>query len=996
MNNPSDSAPRRKRSWPRRLAYAAGTAALVSCVLLALGLPQRTALEVMARATLGARAEAHNVRIYDRLRAGSLRVFDPDAARSGAPPLVEISDLDADYQLSAYATRPIRSLDIARLNVVFDATNPNDTNYDFLFRASGAASSGAGSARFLPETIRVDEIACSAVTPTFGIACGGLRLEGSVASADRFSMGLGGGRVTADWWLLDQKLPQRRDDIVVEARFSRDGGAFSANPVRVAWPGLAEIDGQARVTTRGAVSYEAKLDTFRVSGFDLGFLDRKVLPIPVRFAQADFSGTHASGDLSRGVFAAPGSEVRAVIEGLIVGEPYREYYEGNLALDAAADEHEARIALRFGQGQLLSGVITGGAAEGKIRLTVQDWARGDLVALVPKTFRAQVMTLSPLQRISAAIDAAWKNQDFQIDGTLQPVFLTSADTVEPVAITIAARGTLGRAAAPFEQSICAEFRGQRAALTARLGAQGFWDAQLRLDGFEPGAWVRALAAEGALDVIQTALSGSAAIQPGPEPGTYFADLNLNASPLLYRGIGAPAAEAVSVSGKLLLDPRPHGRVEGEVLDVRVGEAMAWQLKNWRVARDDYAAIGEAAGRVNLERIASLTGNAGPWGELEAGFSFRNEKGVFSADARLRTESLGFGDAFVLYDVPVALTGQVRFDSLARQATGTDTTLTIGTGTDCRCGAWSFDPLLGAIEIPLDFRSDLAPLVAAGYLDAAEATLSGTGHVRRGEKGLDAGAEFRADAKELTLPGALATLHGASVSGKLAYAGTLGGGGTIAAEETLIGGASIRGMRGTWAGEGDALRSDDLEGALAGGTLSAHAEVGVLGPKTPAALRVTIAAVDLAPLLEELGVTKFSVTGIVGGDLHIGFDSGGFTELTADLSAPAGLALDRASVLGLIQSGGAAPDGSTWAKLGEKAKSRLIDRIVGREAQRSFERAELTLNCSGPSLEGAGQITLRSKDLNLTVDIPLHPGTLLRALELRQLEKVENFRTESVH
>jgi len=990
-----DSIPVRRGGWIRRSVYAAGLLLLIACLLLATGWPQRLGLEAALGAASGTRVEARGVRLFNRLQVRELRFLDPDEARESPRPVLDVAGLDIDYHLLPSFRRYIDSVSIDTLTVRLDSSNPDNTNYDFFFKQTGQSGTGDVSA-YLPGKVQVGDIDWAVATPTFGAACDGLRAMADIASLDRFSVVLRGASLSASWWFSRPENVRRLNDVAADVCLAREGAVFTAEPLRLAWPGLAEIAGRVRVDIQHGLAYDVAFETFRLGAVDLARLGSSVPSLPVRFNKADLSGTHITGDLTQETFAAPPSALQVTIEALTVGEQYRELYEGDLALRALAGPAGVDVDVTLNQGQKVTGIIQGAIEKGAARLAVADWSRDAFFSVIPKGVRHHVTVLSSLERLSAAVGFAWEGRAYEAKGEANPLFRTGGGVTEPVHLTLTARGPLYVTdTTPAEQTVTAQFRDQRVEASARMVPSDGFDAQVHLEGFDPAEWVRSLTGEHRLDKVCARLTGTVTLQPGPETGMHAVNLEVAASPLLFQGLGVPETETITIAGKAVVDLRTYGRAEGETLDIRVGEGVTCQVKDWWVSFDTYALEADVAGRVDLERLAALLSLEGLWGEAEFETAWRNEKGVHTGDVRIRADPLGYGDAIVLYDTPVTVTGVARYDSLARKAWGRGFVTNVGEQTAITCDAWSFDPELGSLDIPFTLRSDLAPLVATGYLDAATGQATGTGHVRRGKDGLDIASDVRVEAPLTTLAGALATLKNLAATATVAYAETLTGSGALTADEAVLGGATVRAVQGEWAIADGVLRTERLEGTLFGGTLRANVEAALLRTGFPVQVRATIASVDLATLTRDVGIESVYVRGKASGQVSVSFDMGGFQELRADFRAPEGLTLDRGTVMNLLQDTGAVAEGTSWARLGEAAKKRLIEKVVGPEEQRPFDRAELTLECAGRGLEGAAQVLLHSEQLNLTLDVPLHPGTLLQALELRQLEKVENFRTEPV-
>jgi hypothetical protein len=80
--------------------------------------------------------------------------------------------------------------------------------------------------------------------------------------------------------------------------------------------------------------------------------------------------------------------------------------------------------------------------------------------------------------------------------------------------------------------------------------------------------------------------------------------------------------------------------------------------------------------------------------------------------------------------------------------------------------------------------------------------------------------------------------------------------------------------------------------------------------------------------------------------------------------------------------------------GGKRVDKVVERVLGEEDMRAFDRGELTLGMESADIKGKAR--LKSESLDLTVDINLDPDALASLLKLRQeenLEKIDTVRAE---
>lgn len=547
-----------------------------------------------------------------------------------------------------------------------------------------------------------------------------------------------------------------------------------------------------------------------------------------------------------------------------------------------------------------------------------------------------------------------------------------------------------------EGELTARLRDQTAAISASTKSPGQIRATVRLDEVNPDAWMTILTEEHGLAALDTRLTGTVDVQPGPEPDTFDLALDLAASPLLYDGLGIPERETLGITGRVAVDSTSHGRATGDVLDLSVGEGIELEVKDWWITFDTFAAQADITAEADLHRLAALLHLGDLWGEAQARVSCRNEQGVHTVDFEVRAEPVGYGDLAVLYGTPITASGTAHYDSLGWRGGGSHWAIRVGEGTALTSDALVFEPEPFQLDAPFALQTDLVPLVHMGYLDAATGSGTVSGRLRVEEGRVHAEAELCLEATSLVLNSALAALTSVSATGVLVYAETLTGSAEVAVDEIVVAGATLRDVQGRLLVEGDTLRAEEFEGVLFDGTLRAEAEVGIFLEGLPVRFSAQVEGLDLETLIGEMAPGSAKLTGLASGDATLAFDADGFEELRLELRATEDLSLDRDTVLGLLED--VEPDGRVGSgeRLGRAAKRRAVEKVVGKAPRRSFDRAELTLECAGPRLAGHGQAIIESEQLNLTIELPIHPDTLLKMLELRQLEKIENIRAKGVN
>jgi hypothetical protein len=362
-----------------------------------------------------------------------------------------------------------------------------------------------------------------------------------------------------------------------------------------------------------------------------------------------------------------------------------------------------------------------------------------------------------------------------------------------------------------------------------------------------------------------------------------------------------------------------------------------------------------------------------------------------ATGRLRVDDLkatlkapGFGGATLPEDAEVALSGKV-----AQQPDGA--MLLSGTATwddqfsldlsgarwNAADAAWSVESISGKAGAPL--------FVGLGLMDSGDFTVQLTG------AGLSHAADVYTGTASVTLEGSLVTTGGllaakalqAELSGNLADGVSVAGplsAGELAALGVTLHDTSAR-MRVAW----PKVYVEELSSTVFGGTVRGGGEVDLAAENFPVVVDLTLENTDLARFTDEFKPpNNVKLTGLVSGTIRASIAGESITDLAVDLKSGEGFTLDRTTVAQMLMS----------QEIGEISGSGLADKIVksvvGDEDVRPFTGAELRLGLEGGRITGAA--LLKSKALNLTVDIHADQQALFEAIRMRQEGQIANFTT----
>jgi hypothetical protein len=269
------------------------------------------------------------------------------------------------------------------------------------------------------------------------------------------------------------------------------------------------------------------------------------------------------------------------------------------------------------------------------------------------------------------------------------------------------------------------------------------------------------------------------------------------------------------------------------------------------------------------------------------------------------------------------------------------------------------------------------------LDSAKGAAMASGIVRYEEGRFSSTRELKAEAESLVLAQAWAELEGLALTGAFDLASDTGlhGSGEVRAGKVIVAGAALHDLQGAVAFEGDAVKFTGLECRVFDGAVTSGAEVAALRSGFPMSLTAHVTGANLETLTREAQVPSLKLTGLADGDLAIAADGEGLKDLQLALQSTGPVSVSVALLEQLLAS--------QYVKqfAGKQQLERVIAEIVGKEEQRPFDSAKVTLKLDGDRI--AGQVALVSPKLNLTIDLQMDMAVVWQALKLAQEGRLKN-------
>ena len=977
-----------KRRWLRwvfRSLIGAVIVLLVLCLLgvvaLATGWPQRKAIEIAVSKGLDAKAEVGRVSILGALQISDFRAFKEGVEK----PMLDITGLDADYVLWPSDSRYVESIRVDNLAVHLEEPPPGQKAPQEPARKVEKGKKKAGLPISLtPRTAEIANIEIEAVYPALGIDIEGLSVSAAFESSKKQSVELKAAPLKGSYWVGSRDAARSLDG-TLEVRYQKDGGKDIVDALQVDVPGLLKVSAKGFVKGGGKGSADITIDEFLAQDVDFSQVDPSALPLPFRFRKLDLSGTRIQGalDLPKLTLKMPETRVNVVAEGLALGPPGQELYEGDLSIRGAGEPDDAlklNLEATFNRGQTVGASFWGKLLELQGRISLEAWSYEDMVAVTPKNARVLLASVPTLQGLeSTVVDLKFQIPYILTKATLKPLFGMTGGPTETAEVTADLKASalalyLG-GPQEYETGVGVHLGEGTAKVAAKFSSLREIHASVNLEQVDPDHWLTVLMGRNDLAALDTRIGGTIELDGSRETKIASASFKLAASPFRYGDLVVPEGQPFTAEGSASVTGRLHPLVEIPSLDIYVGDGASLKIANCSVPTESFNGQADIEGEFDLAFLAPLLSLEELRGLVNFTAPVRNEKGMLTAGLALTVENLGYGDFAAPYGTPLRVKGVVEYDNINDTGGVRDIEAALGDGTAFSCASWLVDVPSMHCEAPCTFRTDFQPFVAMGFLDSAEGTAKATGGLKYDDEGFSSAFELDARAESMVLAGELAKVNDGALKGTVGNTpdGSLTGTADFSAAALSVYKAVIRDIKGPVVFEGDAAKGTGLEGALYGGAIKADIEIGVLCSGLPVHLSAHIEGVDLEAFSREMAIPMLSLTGLADGDLALAFDLEGLEDVEFILSSTGEFSISRAVLEPLLRSHYAKQFGD------EKRLERVMAKIVGKEERCPFDTAKLTLSLDEGRL--GAQLVLVSETLDLTFDLGTDPGKLLEDLEM---------------
>ena len=967
----------------RKLSLSFAVLALVIGALFATGWPQRKAVTVAARYILNAEVDLVGITSIGAVHVDEVRIYDSASDRRANRPAFIARGVEVDYTLLPQDGRHLNKITIDSLHATLDATDPADTNYDFvaaLFERETDA--GVADTRFLPERVNVQYIH---TTSTF--SCGQFVVDGIGLVSDTDDSGVlnttfRSNAVSGSWRAAGEEETTIFAEGFVDIKAVVATDRIEA-AVLVAVPGLIEAEGDASVEVVDEVLGEANLrfSRLRVYRGALPVMGDSFLPMPVAFDLLEVSGLSVMADLAaERVFPEAKFNLRA--RALEVGEPGHALFSGDVSVEgnaASGETHTATARMIFEGSHTLELELNTAGARADLRASFDAWPKEVVERVAPEDLRTTLEALD-YETLGGVFAIAWDDPTYIVSGNFQSSG-SGAGAGEAIQLTVFGDGS--PEAGPL-------FTGE---VSAKLG-EGSVSAKARVESGDSYAIAATLER---VDVATWAAFLAQADLPEDLHGKLFGTVDLAPS---------EASEGLDVKSKMAIRPLEFGNATFEEVDITAAISVTEDLgevatEDLHIETDGFAAdvvmtgtLGDAVqfdgswqAQFDLGGLGPVVGLDEVWGEAESRGSFSMAGDVLTAPVEMSAPFLGYGDLSTPYDTPITIGATIEYDIDDGTGAARGIAIRLGESASLQSDTTVFDANTGRVRGSFTMASDFYPAVAMEFIHEAE------GHIRVGAEvdyssdGLRLDWDVSGEAPSITLPEEAGALHRLSFTGVGVYDGEIEGRGTVSAERITVAGANVTGVETQILLQGEELIATELKAAVFNGRVSGRATAGILKENFPIRLNAQFESIDLAQLTLEVQPPSVELTGIAGGSAVIGYALEGLNAFTVDAYSDQDFSLNRSMVEQVLQTD------QFREMLGSDRVEKALGKFLGDAPQRPFDSASLHLELLDGRIAGKAHLksekTRAYNGLNMDIELKIDPGALGEALKMLEEGSVAN-------
>lgn len=954
----------KRRRWRRRLLLVALSIGIVVVALLT-GAPQAWLVSYAASRMLDTRVEAEGVSLVHRVYADRIRIYDDDAGQ----PTVSLNNIGADIDLSA--ERVVQHLRIGTVLATVRASGDAYSNIEFVRALLDRPRADDGTGRYMPRKITLDSCVIDAELAEMGLKLDSVFVEATLGADGRFAVEVKGNDVRGSHWFGTPELAEDVENGSVDVFATRDVSGLSMM-ADIALPTFIDVKANAsmEVQARAAV-WDIDVKSADLAGMALGGLEGIVIPVPVQFAHVK-AGPNRVRIRQGNRLTMPSATLDVAARDLYVGPAAGPWYGGDLAIRGTASldrDIDASVAITFDAGQTAT-VVAGGSRESGIAdVVIANWSRDDLIATVPPRYREQAGALPAFSGFSGNLSVSWKSSAY--NATMD--FTTSGDS-DSLVLGAEGRGHMNGTEPLFAGDVSLGIGTGTLHGDVTLASVRAIQTNLTLSGVKLNRWLHVALGERAPAMPDAIAGGSVAVSSEDMSEQVVADARIELQSLSLGDRALTDDAPLSINGPITWN-RASAELTAPALVAELPDRASVTIEGWHHDMASQSGTAKATAHLELDWLA--IGEL--WGNVDVHGPIAYTRDRARGPVTFSTETLGWGDFAVPYGQEITGAADVQFVvneralALSSVEVGLDAANTIAIEE----GSIALNPIAG--ELPFILATDLQPVVSMGLLESAQGIGTFTGAVTVDESGPGVRGEIVLEAPSVVLPSQRASLNNVHLQSTFAYADTLEGGGSMTADAVTVSGATITDVTTPLAWQGRALLLPEIHGTAYGGIARGEVQIGVLEAGRPLEATLAFEDLDLEAFSKALAPEDFAMTGHAHGNASVRIRESTLAGVDLHAESTKNFSLSRDMVKKILES-------PRYAGMLGKQLDKALNTILGKESQRPFDSAQVSLALSGENAL-QGQAVLRSersdeyRGLDLTVDLTVPVAGLAELMAL---------------
>lgn len=948
------------------LAVFAGFASFLT------GVPQRLGAQYLLASQLNARVGLASVSLKNPLVVQGLTLADRAAELYG--PLLHMDSARVAYDWRPGSPRHIQDVTLSGIRLSLQQ-GETEKNFQFLIdRFSGPGGETSDVTPWIPEHVNVDQLWIELNFPSFYLRMDNLGFQAALDSISAGSATFGSPNTGIAW--SSAYAPGGHQSGSGSLSFDAEwDGADVDVEAEIDLGALAHARGMATVIQRdGQPYYALSLPDVHLEDPLWSAALTDLLPVSVRFDSLSLQDTDIHVHQTDTGIIVDQASADASLTGVSIGPTEAPYYEGPVKLEIHGNYGDDTKILGTvdlqgspaakGDFQWMPGGVSGA-------FSWEPWSRDALAQLTPPDYAVVLDVLKPLKSLGATGSLTQSPGAVTVSGSLLAAFGERDPVKIPLEIAYASTDTGSHI--DLKSDVALKEERIESAITV-LPDQPV-SVKNKLTKVDVNRWTSLLLGSAMVPGFAGALTGNADLSVSSGQPVSV-DLDITADAVRYGEVSLPTEHPVALIGPLAyhLDT---SRIEGKAIKLVQEGFFDLAAPSWSLDLSKATLKAAPDATLSLDSLSAMFGLTDPYGDarISGKLTIGPEQitlGEFSAFS----DNVGYGDS--PYGLTLNLDGNVDYQFAANMLRLEPVTATLGEGTKCRVDALGLhlpnesDPFsLDAAGLALN--TDLDVLIRWGLLEEVadgRATLT-SDKINWGGDTLSGLLIWDIAANHLALTDKMAAFEDFAWQGRYNPGDAEDGGGRLTASSVAVYDMPFGAVDTHLKISAEKITCNSLTTTFLDGNLTLSGETDYHDPAFRSSLDGKVEHLDLARFTETFEPPDVILTGKVSGAIDMVLSTEGLVDLNVDLTATDNLSLNRAMVREILMSQ------YVNEAVGSKSVQKIIEKVIGKDEQRPFDKAVLQLRLEDGLIRGEAR--LESKSLDVTVDINAEPKAILEAI-----------------